>query len=246
MSRPRPPRLPHPARPLFATLVLVVALAAPAAAETPAEAPEGTEGAGPALHQGEAPEPHGEGHGGGHGVTHLDNWFSFSFGPGKAHQNGPFAIAILNFIILVYLAWRFGRRPIAAYLESRHSSIRDSLAEAARLRAEAQSQLDEIKGRLRNLEQEIAGIKQRVAADAEQEKQRIIADAQSQAESLVQAADRALERELVRVRRLLEAEAVSAAMEAAEKLIKQQINEADRRRIDEDYLTEIGSRGGKN
>ena len=85
---------------------------------------------------------HDTAHGGGQGG--IENWFSLSFGPDKKHKNGPFGFAIVNFIILVWLVVRFARKPIVQYLDHRHTTIRDNLAQAQHMREEAQQKLDEI------------------------------------------------------------------------------------------------------
>ena len=229
---------------ISALVLAAVLLARPVLAEEHAPAEDPT-----AEHGGEHGGAHGAepgAHGGGHGGGGIENWFSFSFGPGKKYKNGPFGFAIINFIILVWLVVRFGKKPFVQYLENRHTTIRDNLAESQRMREEAKQRLDEIKGKLHNLEKEIAEIKANVRKDAELEKERFIADAREQADALVKAADKALDDELRRARRMLEDEAVSAAMEAAEKLIRQKLDDADRKRINEEYYQEIASGGGGN
>jgi F-type H+-transporting ATPase subunit b len=192
-------------------------------------------------------ESSGGGHVGGHEVRHLDNWFSFSFGPGKEHQNGPLAFAILNFVLLFWLVVRFGRKPFSEYLQQRHSSVRKDLEDAAALHRQARQQLDEMDDKLRGLEREIAEIKAAVAADAQLERDRIIKAAEAEAGRIIAQADETLSKELLRARRRLEAEAVDAAMKAAEKLLKQKVNDADRQRLAEDYFAELGGpRGGSN
>ena len=230
---------------ISALLLAAALLARPVLAQehAPAEDPA-------AEHGGEHGGAHDAEHGA-HGAGHhtgggIENWFSFSFGPGKRYQNGPFGFAIINFIILVWIVVRFGKKPFVQYLENRHTTIRDNLAEAQRMREEAKQRLDEIKGKLQNLEKEITEIKANVRKDAELEKERFIADAGEQADALVKAADKALDDELRRARRMLEAEAVSAAMEAAEKLIRQKLDDGDRKRINEEYYQQIASGGGGN
>ena len=243
----------HPTRRFLfpATLLALLALLArpaladePPAEEPPAEEPAGEHGhhhAGDLSHDGDdhaaAHGDHGD-HGHGHGGAGITNWIHW---PGKSHPNGPFAFAILNFAILLYLLARFGKKPFVQYLENRHTTIRDNLAEASKMRAEAREKLDAIKGKLQNLEREIVEIKESVKKDAELEKQRIIADAQAQAEQLVHGAERTLEEEVRRARRMLEREAVGAAMTAAEKMIRQKITDGDRKRINEDYFQQITS-----
>jgi F-type H+-transporting ATPase subunit b len=190
-------------------------------------------------------EDHGDAHGGGHAVTHLDNWFSFDFGPGKTYQNGPFGFAILNFIILLWLVARFGRKPFVEHLQSRHATIKKDLEEAAEVNAKARATLDEIAGKLKNLDHEIAEIKANVSRDAALEKERIIKAAEEEAERIVKTADQTMQRELRRAHRRLEIEAVNAAMSAAEKLIRREVNDADRKRLNEEYFAQIGQ-GGSN
>jgi F-type H+-transporting ATPase subunit b len=216
-------------------LLSVLCLGAVASADEPhAEAP--TEHTDHVDHGEAGADAHGPGgHGGGHGGG-ISNWFHW---PGEKHPNGPLGFAIINFIILIYVVVRIGKKPFVDFLEKRHSTVRDNLAEASRLRGEAEKKLEEIKGKLNNLQQEITEIKNNVKKDAELEKERIIADAKAQAEHLVLAADRSLEEELKRARRMLEREAVSAAMTSAEKLIRQKINESDRKRINDEYFQHI-------
>jgi len=233
--------------PLLALCCLLAALALPraVAAEDPhAEAPAADVHAGGHAEGGHAEAGHAEaGH---HAPKHLDNWISLSFGPGKKYANGPFLFAILNFVILIVLLVRFGKKPFVDYLNTRHTTVRDNLAEAAKMRAEARRKLDEIKDKLDNLEREIARIKDHVAKDAQSEKERIIAEAHAEAGQLVQQADKTLQEELKRARKLLEAEAVNGAMQAAEKVIRQQLTDADRRRINEEYFNQIVSSGGSH
>jgi F-type H+-transporting ATPase subunit b len=223
-------------------LLFTLALALPGTAL--AEDPPAESGG----HGAPAGEAHGDGHGdahGGHGVTHLDNWWSFDFGPGKTHKNGPFGFAILNFIILLWLVGKFGAKPFKAYLETRHSTIKKDLEEAAQVNAQARAKLEEIEAKLRNVDKEIAELKAAVARDAALEKDRIIKAAEEEAERIVKAADETMDRELRRAHRRLELEAVNAAMAAADKLIRKEVNDSDRRRLNEEYFAQLGQ-GGSN
>jgi len=219
------------------TLALVLPATRAAASEDPgAEAGgEGAHGAGAEAHG----DAHGA-HGGGHAVTHLDNWFSFDFGEGKHYQNGPFGFAILNFIVLLFILKRFASKPFRTYLATRHATVKKDLEEAAQVNAQARAKLDEIEAKLRNIDKEIAEIKASVARDAALEQERIIKAAEEEAERIVKVADETMERELRRAQRRLETEAVNAAMTAAEKLIRKEVNDADRKRLNEEYFAQIG------
>jgi F-type H+-transporting ATPase subunit b len=196
----------------------------------------------PAHHEGKPAAEAEAGHAGhgAHHVRHLDNWFSLSFGPGKEHQNGPLAFAILNFALFIWLVVRFGGKPFRAYLEQRHQTVRQQLEEAAALHEQARQKLAEIDRKLRDVEQELAEIREGVAKDAQVEKERIIKAAEAEAQHIVAQADETLSRELRRARRLLEVEAVESAVRAAEKLLRQRLTDADRRRLNDEYFAQIG------
>lgn len=209
---------------------------------TAAHADEGYTGA-----AGHAEAAHGDhgGHGG-HGGHKITNWFSFDYGPDRPEKNGPFGFMVLNFVLLIYLLVKLGKKPVTEYLDKRHTSIRDNLTEAQELRRQAKEKLEQIEAKIANLDAEIAEIKQHVADDAEEEKQRIIAAAEQEAERIVQNAEKTLDKELDRARRRLEAEAVDAALGAAEKLIKQKITDKDRKQLNEEYFEQLTSSGGSN
>jgi F-type H+-transporting ATPase subunit b len=181
-----------------------------------------------------APESH-------HGPKLLDNWFSLSFGPGKERENGPFAFALLNFAVLVWLAVRFGGRPLAGFLQQRHRAVKRDLEEAAALHREAQQKLAQIEANVRDLDRQIAETKAAVAKDAEEERQRIIQNAEAEARRIVQQTEEILKRELRNAQRRLETEAVESAIRAAEKLVRQRLTEEDRQRLNEDYYKQLAS-----
>jgi len=234
-----------PKRRLLSAVVLCgamafVALPRTAAGTPPVEAPHG-------AHKGHA---HGDGDGHKHGKTsahggHLDNWWSLSYGPGKAHKNPPLGWGIVNFLILLYLLYRFAGKPFKAYLQKRHDGVRNALDEAKQMREQAREKLAEIDEKLKGLNDEVKAIREHVKKDAEIERDRIVAAAETEAQRIVEAADRTMTEEIKRIRAQLEVEAVDAAISAAEKLLRKKVTEADRKRLDEQYLTQFTS-GGSN
>lgn len=228
---------------LFGLALALVLVAAPATSVW-AEDHGDTHGTGVAEAGG-----HGEAgaHGGGHhGTTHLDNWFSLSYGEGKEHKNGPLGFALLNFALLIYLLVRFTKKPLRHFLVSRHAQVQKNLVEAAELRDAAKAKLEEINGKLEKFEQEVTQLKEDVRKDAEKERDRIIKAAHAEAERLVKQADKTLDQELRRARAMLEAELVEVSLSLAEERIRGAINDADRKRINDEYISRIASSGGAN
>lgn len=240
---------------LIASAILCLGLANVASAQHPPPAqppgqgqPHGTP---PAEAHGGGDHGHGDhSHGGHHKAKVIDNWFHVTgFGPDKPIKNGPLFFALLNFVLLCYLLLRFTKKPISEYLANRHDTIKRDLEQAATLRQQAREKLAQVGTRLGKIDDEIAEIKAGVAQDAEREKERIIAKANDEAARIIKQAESTMEREIRRARRRLEAGAVEAALGTAEKLLKENLNAADRKRINDAYVAQIGdstSPGGAN
>ena len=177
----------------------------------------------------------------------IDNWVKLTgFGKDKEIKNGPILIAIFNFALLVFLLWYFARKPIGGYLQKRHNTIKNDLQEAAELRDQAREKLNEIEGKIKFLDDEVEKIKKGVAEDAEFEKSKIIEAANEEADRIIANAEATLDREIRRAKRKLESEAIDGALRVAEKLVREKLGDADRKRINENYISQITSSGGSN
>jgi F-type H+-transporting ATPase subunit b len=198
------------------------------------------------AHAPQAELPHAgahSGHGAGHPSAKI-NWFSLNYkggclGKDNAHDYPPIGLAIINFALLVFLLVKFARRPLQDYLQQRHERIKNELEEATTLRRKAADQLARVSARLANLDLEIAEIKEGVARDAQEERLRLISSAEKEAERIIEMAEKTMSRELARAKRKLETEAASAAMAAAESILKQQLTDADRRRVYAEYISQL-------
>ncbi|MCA9672133.1 MAG: ATP synthase F0 subunit B [Myxococcales bacterium] len=223
-----------------AALIFVGAGVLPASVALASDTPDVEDPHAKGAHGGSASGAHGGAHGGEHkGPPKHINWFSLDYGKGKKHANPPIGWAIVNFIILLYLLYRFGAKPFSAYLRRRSEETKKALEEAKELRRRAQERLAEIEGKLAGLDDEIARIRKDVAADAERERDAIIARAEQEAERMIENADRTIEEEVNRARHRLESQVVSAAVAAAEKLLLEKATEADRTRLDEEFLSDF-------
>ena len=177
------------------------------------------------------------------------NWFSFDYGPGKAHANPPFFWMLVNFAILLFLLAKFAMPAIGRYLRQRSAQVRTDLDAAAALRREAEGQLDTITKKLHQLDKEIAEIKTSVAVDAEREKAQIVENAEEEAKRIVENAERTVQQEIERVKRTLEVTAIQAAMDAAEKILTDRVTEDDHIRLRNEYISTLGeskAAGGAN
>ena len=161
-----------------------------------------------------------------------------------------FIIQIINLFIQVYLIKKFLFKPINDILEKRknladktireareaqseadslkeqyESSLTNAHAEAAQIVSEAQKEalLRQAEGQaeakadtlVREAQEEAAGIKARAAADIEQEKKKAINEAKDEIGGL--------------------------AMDIAGKVVEKEINEADHKKLIEDFINKVGA-----
>ncbi len=121
-----------------------------------------------------------------------------------------FALEIINFIVLTMLMLRFVYRPIAAAIDARRQTLRESLAEARQLQEAAQRRGEELDARSRELDVLRERIFGEATAQAAQERARLIGEARQDATA-----------ERARVHALLEGERVALESWVAEAAIDQ-------------------------
>ena len=139
--------------------------------------------------------------------------------------------ALLNFAVFLGLLIKFARPKLLAFLRTRHDTVKGQLEEAAQLRAEARSKLDEYNQRIAGVDAEVNRLLAEIRAEAEAEREMILAQARSQAEALKKDAQRRIESEVARARLTLEREVATAAIAAAEKILRERTTGEDQARM---------------
>jgi F-type H+-transporting ATPase subunit b len=147
---------------------------------------------------------------------------------------------VLNFIILMAVLIHFLKKPMMSFFSERSTQIQKDLDEATEQRDKAQAALEEYKTKLAGMEQELVKMRVELQKAGELESQKITVNADRMANAMVEAAKLAAEQEVRKARELLKTEAVELAVEMAESLIRDRIDEGDRKRIVEDYLVKVG------
>ena len=215
--RPAQPRPRHRSAWLLAIVLLAAACAlvpAPAAAleHAPATQAQGT----PAQHDaGQPAEEH--------------------------HDEGilPTVARLFNFALMAGILVYFLKGPIAAYLDSRGTQIRQDLVTAAEMRAAATAQLAQIEQKLKTLPAELDMLKARGAEDLEAEQARMAAAAAAERQRLVDQTRRELEMRLRVARRELTEHAAKLAIQVAEERLKRSITPDDHVRLVDRYAAQV-------
>lgn len=205
---------------LLPTILLLscLVLAVPAAAQDP-HPPQPTPNA--AVPKGAQPAPATEEHA---ATDHhlMDSVFRF-----------------LNFAILAGAVFYFLRAPIAGYLSSRSSQIRQDLVTASEMRAAATAQLAEIERRMQALPGELDALRRQGAEDLEAERARLARAATEERARLLEQTRRELDMRLRIARRELTEHAAMLAVGVAEQRIRRSITSEDQIRLVDRYASQL-------
>lgn len=159
---------------------------------------------------------------------------------GDAHGEGSsLFFPVLNFALLIAALIYFARKPALAFFADRRSRIEGDLREAARLHKEAEERHAKWQRRLADLERELETIRQTSRERAETEREHILADARATAERIRRDASTAIEQELRRARERLRDEASDLAVEMAEGMLREQVTDADRDRLLDEFIARV-------
>ena len=173
--------------------------------------------------------------------------------PGAAlaagEDGGPsFFWSYVNLAVLIGVLIYVARKPILDYLSDRRSRVQEDLASTENLLNEAESRLAEWSAKTERLDADIEEIQRISHRRAEDERVKILEDAKRAAERIRSDAGTAIERELRRARVALREEAADLAVELAGKMLSQQVTDADRDRLVDEFVERLerssGASGG--
>lgn len=144
-------------------------------------------------------------------------------------QFGLFFWTVVIFLIVLSLLRAFAWKPILAALQAREASINQALQAAEAARAEVEG----LKRELERREQEALDERQRILNEAQAARDHMIRDAQDKArqerERLMQETRRQIEAETSSAKAELQAFAGELAVEIAERLLRDELNDRGQR-----------------
>jgi F-type H+-transporting ATPase subunit b len=157
------------------------------------------------------------------------------------NQPPPFLASVLNFSLLVWVIYRFGRKPLAEALAARKKSVMHEIDTASRLKEEAETRLADYEDKLENLDETLEQMKKDYVAQGEIERKQVLAEAEERRERMKRDVEFRLQQEAKAVKQQLLQEAVARAVVEAEELIKKRVTKADLDQMANDYLAGLGA-----
>jgi F-type H+-transporting ATPase subunit b len=146
---------------------------------------------------------------------------------------------VINFAVLVIILVIFARKPFAEYLKNRTELIEKSLKEATEAKELAQKTLNEVRGRLKNTDSEIAEIIESARKAGEKEKEAIIADGERLKAKILEQAKANIDFELQKAKEKIKSEAAMMALELAEKQIKEKLGQKEQETLIDGYIKRL-------
>ncbi|MBA3070603.1 MAG: F0F1 ATP synthase subunit B [Nitrospirae bacterium] len=174
---------------------------------------------------------------------------SIAFASSGGEEGGAGAIfkdylwKIINFGILFFILYKFGKKPLQSFLKQRTELIEKSLKEAQQAKELAQKALAAVEERLKARDREIGEIVSSAKESGEKEKARLIEEGSRMKEKILEQAKTNIEYEVKRAKETIMEEAAAIAIELAEKKLKEKLTEEEQLKLLEESLVKIE---GKN
>ncbi|MEW6163200.1 MAG: F0F1 ATP synthase subunit B [Nitrospirota bacterium] len=147
---------------------------------------------------------------------------------------------IINFGILVFILYKFGKKPLQSFLRQRTELIDKTLKEAKEAKAAAEKALREVEEKLKTKDAEIEKILSASRQMGETEHESLIEEGNKLREKILEQAKVNIDYELKHAREAIKAEAVEIALELAEKKLKERLKKEEQDKLLEESIAKIG------
>ncbi len=166
---------------------------------------------------------------------------------GEAENENPLLTAspglmiwtIVMFFLTLLILKKYVFGPLGATIEKRRTQIQESIDEAERSRDEAVKLLDEYKVQLADARKEADELRDRGRRDGERERTSIVGAAEGQRDRILADTQQQVDAQSASALASVRDDVASIALQAAEKVTRKSLNDADHRRLVEEALAEI-------
>ena len=146
---------------------------------------------------------------------------------------------VITFVALLLILRKVAWKPMLTALDERESAIKESLEKAEKAQAEAQKVLKENEANLAKAEEESKKIIDQSRSYAEKLKDQMLVESRQQAKKMIDDATAEIERKREASFNELKAQVSAIAVDAAEKILKENLDQEKNRKIVDNYINEI-------
>ncbi|MBR6483745.1 MAG: F0F1 ATP synthase subunit B [Clostridiales bacterium] len=151
-----------------------------------------------------------------------------------------FIAQILNLFIQMYLIKRFLFKPVNDILAKRQALTDKEIKDARTAKEDADRIREEYEGHMNGAKAEAAQIISDAKKDAQITADKMIKDAETEAHDIKVRAEADIEQEKKKAVNEAKDEISSLALDIAGKVVEKEINEADHRKLIDDFISKVG------
>jgi F-type H+-transporting ATPase subunit b len=148
---------------------------------------------------------------------------------------------IVGFLLMVWLLRRYAWGPVLGLLEARREKIAGEFKEVERRKAEAQELKARYELELRGIDAQARQRLQEAMAEGQKLSAEIKAQAQADAGHRMQQAADEIAREREKAKELLKEQMVALAVRAAEKILRQKLDDQGQRKLAGEFIDEVAA-----
>lgn len=146
---------------------------------------------------------------------------------------------IIGFILALWILKAFAWKPLLKMLDDRRNKISGDIGAAEQIKLDAGKLLDEYRARLRDIDNEARTRIQEAVTDGSRIAAEIKEQARDESRQILARSREELARDVAKARVELRNDVVDMAVKAAEKIISARLNEAEQKRLLDDFLKEV-------
>lgn len=156
---------------------------------------------------------------------------------------GELIIGLLAFLVLFFFTWKWVLPRFNQVLEERRRKIQGEMEQAEQTRREADTQLEEYRAKLAGAREEANGIIEEARGTADQLRRDAQAKAEQEAQGIVARAQDEIRAERDRAFQELRSQVGSIAVELAERVVGQSLDEQAHQRLIDEFIADVASSG---
>ena len=145
----------------------------------------------------------------------------------------------ITFLLLMVVLGKVAWRPIVKMLDERERTIRETIDQTRKERAEAEKLLADQKESLARARREAADLAKKSQQEIEALRADLTARARKEADELIASARLQISEELGKARAELKAQVADLAIDAAAKLVKANLDDKAQRKLVEEYIAQL-------
>lgn len=149
---------------------------------------------------------------------------------------------VANLVAFLGLLWYFLKKPVAEFFGNRRNEVAQALVKADEDRRRAEALAGELAGRLREIEAELANLKEGARRDAEAEHAALLRQTEEDAARFLARASADVDNRVRAARAELTAYAGDLAVEVAKELLAKAVTAEDEKRLVAEGVAELSAR----